>query len=182
MWLHHLDINKALWEKVRWELHKDTAYHFQQILEVTLYKTAAVWPLTSHLINHPSKMNKIWWLLLRKQLSPMDTHVWSHQCWLIKTYIYQLCVNTGCRLEEMPRMMDNRDGWWERGMRILQVSEKSKLEIHSFCFYNCLLIIVWFLYLKKTASKISAQGQIIWLKGDVSNWSFCSFFCKLRKS
>ena len=31
---------------------------FEQILEATPYKTAAVWPLTSHLMNHPSKINK----------------------------------------------------------------------------------------------------------------------------
>ena len=23
-------------------------------------------------------------------------------------------MDTGCRLEDLPRMMDNRDGWWER--------------------------------------------------------------------
>ena len=40
-----------------WELHKDTAYRFEQIL-----KTAAVQTLTSHL----TKMSKTYWVLLEK--------------------------------------------------------------------------------------------------------------------
>ena len=45
-------------ERDRQELRKDAACCFEQILEVTLNKIATVWPLTSHLINHPSKTNK----------------------------------------------------------------------------------------------------------------------------
>ena len=40
-------------EKARWELHKNATCRFQNILETAVYKTAAVWPLTSHLINQP---------------------------------------------------------------------------------------------------------------------------------
>ena len=31
--------------------------------------------------------------------------------WPARTYIQQLCANTGCSLEELPRAMDNRDRW-----------------------------------------------------------------------
>ena len=31
-----------------------------------------------------------------------------------RTYIQQLCADTGCRLEDLPEAMDNRDGWRER--------------------------------------------------------------------
>ena len=31
-----------------------------------------------------------------------------------KTYIHQLCANTGCCLEDLPDMMDDRDWWWKR--------------------------------------------------------------------
>ena len=30
------------------------------------------------------------------------------------TYIQQLCANTGCNPEDLPEVMDNREGWWER--------------------------------------------------------------------
>ena len=31
-----------------------------------------------------------------------------------RTYTQQLCVNTGCNLEYLSGVMDDRDGWWER--------------------------------------------------------------------
>ena len=31
-----------------------------------------------------------------------------------KTNNHQLCADTGCLLEDMPRVMDDRDGWGER--------------------------------------------------------------------
>ena len=34
--------------------------------------------------------------------------------WPARTYIQQLCANTGCSLEDLPEAMDNREGWWER--------------------------------------------------------------------
>ena len=36
--------------------------------------------------------------------------------WTARTYILQLCVNTGCSLEDLPGMMDDREGWrqWVR--------------------------------------------------------------------
>ena len=41
--------------------HKDAACGFEQILETGPYKTATVRPLTSHLVNHPKKVNKTYW-------------------------------------------------------------------------------------------------------------------------
>ena len=52
-----MDANKTR-EKARWELQKNAMCCFKQILEATLDKTEAVWPLTSYLTNHLSKMNK----------------------------------------------------------------------------------------------------------------------------
>ena len=46
--------------------------YFEQILEAAPHKTTPVQPLTSHLKNHPSKMNKICGTLLEKQ---RQTHV-----------------------------------------------------------------------------------------------------------
>ena len=33
---------------------------------------------------------------------------------LARTYIQQLCVETGCSSEDLPEAMDNREGWQER--------------------------------------------------------------------
>ena len=44
-----MDADKTYKEKAREELHKNATSYIQQILKETLYKTTAVWPLTSHL-------------------------------------------------------------------------------------------------------------------------------------
>ena len=64
--MHLLDANKTDGENVRRELHKNSTSYFEQILGATPYETAAVWPPTSHLKNHPSKTNKIYVALLEK--------------------------------------------------------------------------------------------------------------------
>ena len=72
-WMHHMDAYKTHEEKVRWQLHKNATSCFEQVLETTLHKTAAVQPLTSHFKNHPSKTNKTWEIFLEK---PWWTHEW----------------------------------------------------------------------------------------------------------
>ena len=49
VWWHDLDFNETLEGKARWELHEDPACHFEQIPGAAFFKTAAVWPLISHL-------------------------------------------------------------------------------------------------------------------------------------
>ena len=31
-----------------------------------------------------------------------------------RTYLRQLCTDTGCNLEDLPEAMDDRDGWLKR--------------------------------------------------------------------
>ena len=45
--------------------------------------------------------------------SLMNPYIWMCQCWPTNKGLHQLCAATGCRLEDLPRAMDNRDGWWE---------------------------------------------------------------------
>ena len=39
-----------------------------------------------------------------------------------RTYLPQLCADTGCSLEDLLRVIDNRDGWGERIREIHTVS------------------------------------------------------------
>ena len=32
--------------------------------------------------------------------------------WQAKTYIHQLCTDTGCHLEDLKKVMTNKDEWW----------------------------------------------------------------------
>ena len=36
------------------------------------------------------------------------------QCWLTNKDLHLLCADIGCRQEDLPRVMDNRDEWQER--------------------------------------------------------------------
>ena len=59
-------LTKCSEKKARWELHKNTLYCFEQILEATPHKNADGWSLTSHLTSHLTKMKKIHRALLQK--------------------------------------------------------------------------------------------------------------------
>ena len=96
IWLHHLGSNKIPREKARWKLHQDFACCFKQIIEVVPYKTANVRPLTSNLIKHPRSKNE----LTSDLLLWTSTHRHTTVGRLAKTYLYQLCVDTECRLEQ----------------------------------------------------------------------------------
>ena len=37
----------------------------------------------------------------------------------LETYIQQLCADTGCRLDDLPGVIDERDEWRERVREIL---------------------------------------------------------------
>ena len=95
--------------------------YFERILEAISQETIAVRTLTSHLKNHSSKTNKTCRTLLEKQgrtrlwVSSIDpkhgrASVGQHT----RTYLPQLCTDTGWRLEDQPGSMDDRDGWRER--------------------------------------------------------------------
>ena len=42
--------------------------------------------------------------------------------WPARTYIQQLCADTGCSLEDLPKAMDDKEGWWKgSGIFVLMV-------------------------------------------------------------
>ena len=47
-----------------------------------------------------------------------------------RNYIQQFCANTGCSLEDLPRVMDNRDGWLE--------SQRDLCSQHDVMMMTCL--------------------------------------------
>ena len=34
--------------------------------------------------------------------------------WSARTYLQQLCTDIGCSLEDLPEVMDDKEGWWEK--------------------------------------------------------------------
>ena len=60
------------------------------------------------------KVDAITSLGLKKNGSNNDTQYFFLVEWPARTYIKQLCMDTGCRLEHHLELMDNKDGGWER--------------------------------------------------------------------
>ena len=54
IWMHYMDANKMAGEKVRRQLHKNTASNIEQVLEATPHKAPTIRPPTSHHENYPS--------------------------------------------------------------------------------------------------------------------------------
>ena len=56
----------------------------------------------------------------RKDKLISDVLLWtpSHECTSVgrpdRTYLEQLCMDTGCCLENLLEVLDDRDGWWAR--------------------------------------------------------------------
>ena len=92
--LNHFDFNEVFEGKAKWELHKNAAYWFEQILEATFYMGAFLRPVNSNFIT--SKMSgETCWVQIQKisqinvQNYIINTPVLAdHE----KTYIHNLYV------------------------------------------------------------------------------------------
>ena len=80
----------STWEKQ----HEDAVYCLEQTQGAALYKTVTVQPLTTHQTNHLSKMSKASWAPLvklgqiYKRYSPLDSYIWTYQCWPTSIYLH----------------------------------------------------------------------------------------------
>ena len=108
--MHNMDAKKMYREKVRWELYKNPTSYLEKILEATPYKTTAVWPLTTHLKNHPSKTNKTYGTQQEKQgrthkwRSSMDASVLADQQELFPVNFYPLTHQILAKIKNQIRL------------------------------------------------------------------------------
>ena len=96
VWMNHMDVNKMLGEKARWELHKNAMSHFEQILVLTPYETNTVWSPNSHQKHYQRKTIHCWrskdkLMTLFYESIHMDVHVLADQQELI-------CISIGHRM------------------------------------------------------------------------------------
>ena len=116
VWMHHINDNKTYEAKGRWELQKNITCGLEQIHEATPNKTAAVWPVNSHFINHPIKWTNHAENYERSKdelkiaffygFLNRDAPVLANQ----QIYIHQLFGNIG----GSARSKDDRNGWQDR--------------------------------------------------------------------
>ena len=93
------DTSKDIWEKARWELYMDAACCFE---------------LISHFANHPGLYRRSKDKLINNVFLLTLTHGHTSIGQPAKIYIHQLCADTGCYLDDLPGVMADWDGWWER--------------------------------------------------------------------
>ena len=94
-----------------------------------LYKSWKQHPTKHQLYNHLPPISKTiqirWtryaghcWRSKVEHVSDISLWISSHRYasvgWPTRTYLQQLCTDTGYRLENLPEMMDDQDEWWER--------------------------------------------------------------------
>ena len=121
IWMHYMDANKTAGEETRWQLHKNAACNPEQVLAATPHKTPTVrTPAPYHEIiqvrrtRHAGHCWRSRDELIRDVLLWIPTHGRAKAGRPARTYIQQLCEDTGCCPEDLPRAMNDREEWRER--------------------------------------------------------------------
>ena len=79
-----------------------------------------------------------------------------------RTYIQQICADTGCSLEDLPGTMDDRDRWRE-GVREIRAGVMTwwrLFQVIILCTNNLLLHSIKYLYM---TLKLSHINSILWM-------------------
>ena len=118
IWVHYMDSNKTAGEEARRQLHKNAASNLEQVLAATPHKTPTVRPPASYHENRRTRHAGHCWRsrdeLIRDVLLWTPTHGRAKAGRPARTYIQQLCEDTGCCPEDLPRAMNDREEWRER--------------------------------------------------------------------
>ena len=120
VWMHYMDTNETDDEKFWRQLHKNAAGNIEQVLEATSHKAAAIRPPTTHHQNYQRRTRHAGHSWRSRDELIRDVLLWTHSHSRAKSgrparsYIQQLCEDTGCSPEDMPEAMNDREGWRER--------------------------------------------------------------------
>ena len=147
--MHHLDSNEMPGEKARWELCKDAVLNNswkQHSTKQQLYRhLPPIWE-TIHIrwAKHSGHCWRSKGNLTSNILQSTSVQGHTSDDWPAKIYIHQLCADTGyCR--ELPRVMTNRDGGWDRVKGICVVN----MPWWWWWWWNCLIYSQVMLFVKK---------------------------------
>ena len=119
--MHHLDANKTAVEEARWQLHKNVA---SNIKKKSWGQHSTEHQLYGHLplITKTIQVRRTWharhsWRSRDELISDLllytPTYGRAKAGGPARTYIQQLCEDTGCSPEDLPEAMNDREKWWE---------------------------------------------------------------------
>ena len=132
-----------------------------RMLQIILNKSRKQYPTEQQLYSHQSPISKTiqirWtrhvghcWRSKNKLISYVllwtPSHGHTSVRWPARTYIPQLCANTGCSLEDQPGAMDDRDEWQEREKSMLAEQHHDDIYIYIYmcvCVCVCVCACVW---------------------------------------
>ena len=121
LWMHYLDANKTAGEEARRKLHKNAASNIEQVLAATPQKTPIIRPPSSHHENNQIRRSRhaghCWRSrdeLISDILLCTLTYGWAKARRPARTYIQQLCEDTGCSPGGVPEVMNDREKWREK--------------------------------------------------------------------
>ena len=114
-------LTKTTGEETRWQLHKNAACNPEQVLQQhpTRHQLYGHLPLITKTIQvrrtrHAGHCWRSRDELIRDVLLWIPTHGRAKAGRPARTYIQQLCEDTGCCPEDLPRVMNDREEWRER--------------------------------------------------------------------
>ena len=121
IWMHYMDANKTAGEEARRQLHKNATCNLEQVLAATPHKTPTVRPPAPYHENIQVRRTRhaghCWRSrdeLISDVLLWTPTHGRAKAGRPAQTYIQQLCEDTWCCPEDLPRAMNDREEWRER--------------------------------------------------------------------
>ena len=82
------------------------------------------------------------------------THGHASVGWLARTYLYQLCVNTRCSLEDLPQVTVNRDEQQEKVRENCDVSVIWWWDPENFCHTKIMSFPVIYIPMMKIRAKV----------------------------
>ena len=134
VWMHYLDANKRDGEEARRQLHKNVASNIEQVLVAT-HKTPT--PITKTIQVRRTRHTGHCWRSRDELIS--DVLLWTPTYGRAKagrparTYIQQLCEDTGVSPEDMPDAMNNREKWQER-VRDIRAAARHDDDIYIYIY------------------------------------------------
>ena len=113
-----MDAYEAAGEEAGRKIHKNVESSIKQVLATTPHETPTIRTLAPHHENYTSSTNQTRWRSKDELIS--DVLLWTptYGCARVgrpaRTYIQQLCEDTGCNPEDLPEAMNDREKWRER--------------------------------------------------------------------
>ena len=120
IWMNHMDTNEAAREETRRKLHKNVESSIKQVLATTPHETPTIRtlaPITKTIQVRRTRHAGHCWRSKDELIS--DVLLWTptYGCAKVgrpaRTYIQQLCEDTGCNPEDLPEAMNDREKWRE---------------------------------------------------------------------